>query len=117
MLEFHAAISAGVLTIASASGHSFGKKALHLELCNESPSTLQVIADFQIVLTSKSSASYSIDAHCMNSMCSCSNGNPMYLTDYYFTDREVLPHQGRVWDHFNKCLFSQKGSSKPKSCE
>lgn len=137
MLEFHAAISAGVLTIASASGHSFGKKALHLELRNESPSTLQVvlcggtifehiawvhrqnlmvIADFQIVLTSKSSASYSIDAHCMNSMCSCSNGNPMYLTDYYFTDREVLPHQGRVWDHFNTCLFSQKGSSKPKNC-
>jgi len=112
-----------------ATGHSFGEQALHLEVKNTSASALvvvlcagtvfehigwvhrqnlMVIADFQIRLGDKGYASCRINAHCMNSMCGCSNGNQMYLTDFYFTDRDILPEQSSIWNHFNKYLYNQK---------
>lgn len=123
-VPLHAAIDSGRVTILQAQGVSFGKNALRLTLQGQQsgpPITvlvragtifqhkdwvhkqnLCVISNAKIKLDGKEDtiASAQINAHCLNSQCSCSAGEFMELTDFYF-DGPALGIQGRVWNWFN----------------
>jgi len=120
-LDFHDAVSKGLLDIVSATGHSFGAKALHLTVKNPGKGqvsvvlssgtifehigwvhkqNLMVINNVTLSLWPKQQKEVKVDAHCMNLSCSCSAGESMYLTDFYFDNMRIAAHQSSVWKHF-----------------
>lgn len=49
-------------------------------------------------LDPKDKAVFKVNAYCMNSMCGCSNMEPMALTDFYIDDQKALENQGNTWN-------------------
>ena len=120
--ELFDAVQRGVVAVVRASGHGFGERALHLTLelleggagCDAvvllagtifqhvdwvHKQNLMVIRQATIRLRPKRPVEVEVDAHCMNLSCSCSHGEPMALTHWYF-DGPQLGVQGNIWDWF-----------------
>ena len=121
-LELFDAVQRGVVAVVRASGHGFGERALHLTLelleggagCDAvvllagtifqhvdwvHKQNLMVIRQTAIRLRPKRPVEVEVDAHCMNLSCSCSHGEPMALTHWYF-DGPQLGVQGNIWGWF-----------------
>merc|ERR1712194_125486 len=111
----------GKVSIASASGKSFGEGSVVVTLQNQTLSSLSVVLrqgsifqhvdwqhrqnllvmmDYVILLPAEGSVTKQLHTYCMNLTCACSSGNPMSLTDFYFDDAAKLESQGLIWDHF-----------------
>ena len=54
-----------------------------------------------------------ISAHCMNQSCSCSAGEPMQLTQWYF-DGPELGVQGLIWNHFQGAIYNSQKAAPEK---
>jgi len=125
VLTLHEAVESERVKISHCTGNSYGKNALCLTLQTirrgGGPFTvavekgtifqhidwvhkqnLMVIKTVYIFMsgTSGETRAKRINAHCMNSMCCCSEGESMTLTKFYF-DESVLGIQGKVWDFLN----------------
>jgi hypothetical protein len=130
-LDFHDAVCRGLVSIISATGHSFGKQALWLNVQNVGKGqttvvlasgtifehtdwvhkqNLMVINTTTIRLWPKESKQVKVDAHCMNISCSCSNGESMYLTDFYFDKQAIIAHQSKIWDYFETKFSECRGN-------
>jgi len=125
VLTLHEAVESGRVKISNCTGKSLGKNALCLTLQTirkgdelftvavEKGTIFQHIdwvhkQNLMVIKTVYMELSGSlgdicekrINAHCMNSMCCCSAGESMTLTNFYF-DEPVLGIQGKVWSFLN----------------
>lgn len=55
-----------------------------------------------------------VAAYCMNSMCMIATGQPLYLTQFFMRDEEVLATQASVWQHFDQCFNVKSGTKRSK---
>lgn len=127
--DLHQLLAAGSVTITEATGTSFGQNSVTLSLQSQLAQDCQIVVrqgsifqhvdwqhrqnlcvcmDYMILLPAGGIATKQLNAYCMNVTCSCSNGNPMSLTEFYFDDLAVLESQGLVWDHFEKSFGHEK---------
>jgi hypothetical protein len=123
--DLHEALFAGKVEIEEATGTSFGVDAMTLQLRSMASEPIQVAIrrgtifqqvdwvhkqnlliaiDYMLTIPPGGVAAKVMMAYCMNVTCSCSAGENMELTEFYFDTSHVLDSQGNVWDHFESCF-------------
>jgi len=123
--DLHDALWTGKVEIEVATGTGFGNDALRLNLRSLSSEPLEIAVrrgtifqhvdwvhkqeliiatDYLLEIPAGGVAGKSMMAYCMNVTCSCSSGEAMELTEFYFDPSHVLDSQGHIWDHFEKCF-------------
>jgi len=126
--DLHEALGGGGLTLAAATGQSFGANSVTITLQSQFPHDCKVVVrqgsifqhvdwqhrqnlcigmDYVLEVPAGGTLTKQLHAHCLNVSCACSNGNPMNLTDFFFDDLGVLESQGKIWDHFEKAFGSR----------
>lgn len=123
--DLHEALFTGKVVIEEATGSSFGNGALTLKLRSLASEPMEVAVrrgsifqhtdwvhkqnllvaiDYLVTIPAGDLVEKSMKAYCMNQSCSCSSGEFMELTEFYFDTSHVLDSQGNVWDHFESCF-------------